>query len=77
MSSRLHGFTGVTAVVDASLIYGADREDHDKNLETLLERAKTIGLHLNTQKCKFLQDKLKYIGCVLTSEGVRLDPAKV
>jgi hypothetical protein len=77
LASCLHGLNGVTVVADDILIYGVDRQDHDRNLEALLKRARASGLRLNKEKCKFLQEELKYIGHLLTISGVKPDPSKV
>ena len=51
--------------------------DHDKNLIALLQRCRERNVKLNKDKFVFKQQKLKYCGHVLTSEGILPDPAKV
>ena len=51
--------------------------DHDKNLIALLQRCRERNFKLNKDKFVFKQQKLKYCGHVLTSEGILPDPAKV
>lgn len=77
LTEGLVGLSGVTVVADDLLIYGATRRQHDDNLRALFLRAREIGLRLNRDKCKFIQDELPYIGHLLTSEGVKPDPNKV
>ena len=77
LTQTLQGLEGITVVADDILIFGKDRDSHDKNLRNLLHRARSSGLRLNRSKCKFLEPELPYIGHVLTSEGVKADPKKV
>ena len=51
--------------------------DHDRNLIALLQRFSERNFKLNKDKFVFKQQKLKYCGHVLTSEGILPDPAKV
>ena len=59
LSNVLDGLPGVTVVADDILIYGKGdsmqeaREDHDNNLQKLLERACHVNLKLNLSKCRF------------------------
>jgi len=77
LADALQGLHGVTVVADDILVFGKDREEHDKHLCKLLERARTVGLRLNKEKCRFLEPELPYIGHLLTQDGVKPDPNKV
>ncbi|GFW99365.1 retrovirus-related Pol polyprotein from transposon 17.6 [Trichonephila clavipes] len=48
--------------------------DHLKQVFTLLRDA---GLSLNKDKCHFARDKLKYLGLVISKEGIETDHSKV
>ncbi|GFU57056.1 retrovirus-related Pol polyprotein from transposon 297 [Trichonephila clavipes] len=48
--------------------------DHLNQVFTLLRDA---GLTLNKEKCHFARDKLKYIGLVISKEGIETDNSKV
>ena len=45
------GLPGVTAIVDDNLIYGRTREEHDRNLRSVLDRAREKGIRFNPEKC--------------------------
>lgn len=52
----------------------------DKHLEILrivLKRLQDAGLTLNREKCKFCLSELKYLGYVVNSSGLMVDPTKV
>jgi hypothetical protein len=50
ISEILEGLSGVTAIVDDILVYGRTKEEHDKNLKHVLERAREKGVKLNPDK---------------------------
>ena len=74
---------GITAIADDILVTGVGERhdealmDHDRNLTALLERCRARNFKLNKEKVLFKQNKLKYCGHILTSEGILPDPAKV
>ena len=42
-----------------------------------MERLRKANLRLKAQKCKFMRDKVGYLGHVVSKEGIEADPAKV
>jgi transposase InsO family protein len=52
-------------------------QDHDKNLTAFLQLCEQRGLKLNADKLKLRQPQINFIGHMATSEGLRVDPAKV
>ena len=76
MSKILHGLDGVLCLMDNVLVFGHTREEHDTRLMAALERTEAAGVTLNTQKCKFAKDGLRFLGHIISKDGVRADPAK-
>ena len=76
MSQLLSGVPGVICDIDDILISGRSQEEHDKSLEEVLQRLETAGVTLN-DKCAFSQASVKFLGHVLSREGLSMDPAKV
>lgn len=84
---RLHmildGLNGVEVIADDILIFGVGdnseeaRHDHDNNLVALLDRVMKVGVKINRQKMKLHLSKVKYMGHLLTADGVKADPDKV
>lgn len=64
-------------IVDDILVWGANRQEHDENLQKVLERCSEINLKLNKKKCQFRVPEVSYVGHLLTSSGVKPDPAKI
>ena len=79
----IEGLEGVAAIADGLLVTGAGNThdealaDHDRNLIALLQRFSERNFKLNKDKFVFKQQKLKYCGHILTSEGILPDPTKV
>ena len=51
--------------------------DHDQNVVRLLERAKQVNLKLNKSKVKLRQAEVKFMGHLISKDGLKPDPDKV
>ena len=52
-------------------------EDHEARLLRVLQRLKEYGLKLSPEKCKFFQTSVRYLGHVVSENGVETDPEKI
>lgn len=74
---------GVKVIRDDILVvgYGATdtevRIDHDRNVARLLERARQVNLRLNKSKVKLRKTEVKFMGHVISKDGLKPDPDKV
>ena len=50
--------------------------EHDARVGAVLFRLQRAGLTLNIQKCEFSQGRLKFLGHIVTAQGVHADPEK-
>lgn len=73
----LEGLTGVVTIMDDILVYGSTRSEHDKNLRQVLNRSRERGIRLNEEKLEVGVTEVRYFGHLLTSSGLKPDPAKV
>lgn len=75
----LAGLLGKSCYVylDDIIIYSGSFEDHIRDIEEILNRLKAAGLKLKPSKCQFLKSEVKYLGHIVSAEGVRPDPAKI
>lgn len=62
---------------DDILIYSKSLSDHIIHLEAVLEVLRQNQLYAKLSKCTFGQDKIEYLGHVISSEGVATDPSKI
>ncbi|VDH90161.1 Hypothetical predicted protein [Mytilus galloprovincialis] len=82
-NQNMEGLNGVRCVHDDILIFGegetdeAASRDHDRNFRALMERCRDKNLKLNSDKLKFKQTEVRFVGHLLTNAGVRADPDKV
>ena len=66
-----------TAYLDDILIFSNNKEDHWKHLTTILDRLREAGLQVDLKKCEFCVTEVKYLGMIITTKGIKMDPAKV
>ena len=50
--------------------------NHDKNLIKLLERARKVNLNLNSSKMELKKPEVKFMGHIISSDGLKVDPDK-
>jgi len=77
MNEMLKGIDGAYAIIDAILIAGDDIAHHDVILRQVIGRAKEYNLKLNYDKCLIRQQRVPYMGHILTANGLQADPRKV
>ncbi|BFF96473.1 uncharacterized protein DMAD_05111 [Drosophila madeirensis] len=65
------------AYQDDIIVIGKTKEEHQRNLEEVFRRLKRANLRLNIEKCQFFQQELRYLGHLVTGEGICTDPEKV
>ena len=68
---------GVVCLIDDILIYGNTQEEHDERLLAVLNRLEEAGLTFNRDKCEFSQREVRFLGHILSQDGVWSDPDKV
>lgn len=53
------------------------KADHDRNLRALLQRAREVGLRFNRRKLQLCLRGVRYMGHVISNQGVRSYPNKI
>nr|GFA24065.1 putative reverse transcriptase domain-containing protein [Tanacetum cinerariifolium] len=53
------------------------KEEHEEHLKTILELLKREQLYAKFSKCDFWLEYVQFLGHVIDSEGVHMDPAKI
>lgn len=67
----------VTAYIDDILIYSDNLEDHRRHVRIVLQALREAGLQIDIDKCEFHQSSVKYLGLIIGSDGIKMDPTKV
>ncbi|GJR46677.1 putative nucleotidyltransferase, ribonuclease H [Tanacetum coccineum] len=67
----------VIVFIDDILIYSKNKEEHGKHLKTILNLLRSEKLYAKFSKCDFWLDSVQFLGHVIDSSGVHVDPAKI
>ncbi|KAG1043320.1 hypothetical protein G6F43_011674 [Rhizopus delemar] len=67
----------LVAYIDDLNIYSNDHHEHLMHLEQVFNCIKIANLKLNPEKCFFFKDHLKFLGYIVTQEGIHTDPGKI
>lgn len=59
------------------LIFSDTLEEHDSRLRHVLDCLKQYRLKLSPEKCKFFQKFVRYLGHIVSEDGVATDPEKI
>ncbi|GKA14542.1 putative reverse transcriptase domain-containing protein [Tanacetum coccineum] len=63
--------------IDDILIYSKNKEEHEEHLKLIMELPKKEELYAKFSKCKFWIPKVQFLGYVINSKGIHVDPAKI
>ena len=63
--------------IDDILIYSKSREEYELHLIVMLEILREKRLYAKLSKCEFWLLEVKFLGHVVSQEGVSVDPSKV
>ena len=76
MEKTLVGVEGVLCHMDDILVFGHTKDEHDARLEATLQKLHSAGVTLNPSKCQFERTELRFLGHLLTEQGIQPDPEK-
>ena len=63
--------------LDDIIIFSKNPDDHITRLEGIFEKLAKAGLKLKPSKCEFFCSSLKYLGHIVSKEGIATDPRKI
>ncbi|CAA0833837.1 Uncharacterized mitochondrial protein AtMg00860, partial [Striga hermonthica] len=67
----------VIVFIDDILIYSRDEEQHEQHLRIVLETLRRERLYAKFSKCEFWLDRVAFLGHIVTSKGIEVDPSKI
>ncbi|XP_057485869.1 uncharacterized protein LOC130772149 [Actinidia eriantha] len=67
----------VVVFVDDILIYSPSEEEHQSHLSIVLELLREHQLYAKLSKCEFWLSEVKFLGHVVSKDGVSVDPGKI
>ena len=65
-----------TAYLDDVLIYSSREENHASHVLQVLNRLYECELQVNIKKCEFNTTRVKYLGMIVTTNGMKMDTEK-
>ena len=62
--------------MDDILIFGSSKEEHNSQLQNVLQKLQSTGVTLNRSKCEFGKEGLTFLDHVLDKDSISADPSK-
>nr|GEZ26988.1 putative reverse transcriptase domain-containing protein [Tanacetum cinerariifolium] len=63
--------------IDDILIYSKSKEEHAEHLKLILELLRKEELYAKFSNCEFWLSRVQFLGHVIDSKGIHVDPAKI
>ena len=63
--------------LDDIIVFGHSVEEHLKRLDKVLGRIRDAGLKLRAKKCNFVQEKVRYLGHIVSANGIQQDDSMI
>jgi transposase InsO family protein len=67
----------VVAYLDDILIYSRNEKEHTEHVRTVLRLLQQHDLLVDPDKCKWHQEELEFLGCIVGKNGVKMSPKKI
>lgn len=77
MEQVLSGCDGCLIFIDDVMVFGADHKEHDLRLEKVRQRLLERNVALNEGKCVYGVTEMKFLGHVLSADGIKPDTDKL
>ncbi|GBP68445.1 Retrovirus-related Pol polyprotein from transposon 17.6 [Eumeta japonica] len=75
-SSTLRNVT-ILGYIDDLIVISDSFEQHLIDLRAVFDRLREFNLHANRPKCVFAKETVKYLGHIITPQGIAPDPDKI
>ena len=76
MESCLWDLPFCLVYLDDIIVFSESFKDHQEKLQRVFARLIDCGLKLKPSKCQLFQSKVKYLGHIISEDGIETDPAK-
>jgi len=70
-------FNILLVFLDDIIVYSANILEHLERLEQVFQRLRQHGLKLKASKCHFFKREVRYLGHVVSADGIQTDPDKI
>jgi len=66
-----------SAYLDDLLIYSNSEEEHVEHVIWVMQSLLEAGLHLKPEKCEYHKEAVRYLGLIISTQGISMDEDKV
>lgn len=77
LTNLLSKFKNVNVSIDDIFIHAKSKEELKKTVGSVIETLQKSGFKLNKNKCIFESEKIKFLGHIVSANGLEADPEKV
>ena len=79
MNTILHEFLDkfVIVYIDDILIFSDTDEEHTQHIKLVLDRLRAHRLWVKAEKCAIYKDCIKFLGYIISPDGISMNPKKV
>ena len=79
INNSLHEYLDIfcTIYLDNVLVYCIKEEEHIGHMLNMLKRLQDCGLQVNVNKCEFSVTQVKYLGLIISTNVISMNPEKV
>ena len=63
--------------LDDILIFSQSKEDHHQHLDLVCKRLRQFELYANAKKCSFYQTEIEFLGFIVNTIGLQMDPERI
>ena len=74
---RDENWKSTVTYLDDVLIFSSSLKEHIKDVNNVLDKIEKAGLKLSPKKCHFFANEVKFLGHVISADGIRADPTKI
>nr|KYP30913.1 Retrovirus-related Pol polyprotein from transposon 17.6 [Cajanus cajan] len=67
----------VVVFIDDILVYSKTKKEHKEHLKVVLQNLRERQLYAKLSKCDFWLEEVNFLGHVISSGGIAVDPSKV
>ena len=77
MNEVMRGLDFILVYLDDILIASSTIEEHEEQTFMVLKRLHDNDITVNPNKCQFATEEVKYLGYLISSKGIKLQPKKI
>ena len=59
------------------LVYSKDAQEYEQHLKIVLQTLREKKLYAKVRKCDFWLKEVSFLGHIVSTEGIRVDPTKI